>query len=191
MIRSSSDPRWLEVALANFDRVIVDHAHCEKKAAAQALSLVGSYPDRDRLVRRLSALAIEELRHFRQVHARLRKRGLALGPDRGDPYARALFAHVRRGGEERLLDRLLVAGLIESRSHEKLALLAGGLEEAELADFYRTLALAEAGHSKLFEDLALSVPRGLASDEVDRRAVELAGIEAGIVAALPLEPRVH
>ena len=87
LILSPTNPRWLEVALADFDRVLVDHAHCEKKAAASAMSLVAAYPDRERLVRRLSSLAIEELRHFRAVHLRLRRRGLTLGRDPGDPYA--------------------------------------------------------------------------------------------------------
>ena len=92
MIRTPTDPRWLEHALAHFDDVLVDHAHCEKKAAAAAMSLVAAHPEHDELVRRLSALAIEELRHFRSVYAELRRRQIPLTRDRGDPYARALQA---------------------------------------------------------------------------------------------------
>jgi tRNA-(ms[2]io[6]A)-hydroxylase len=188
VIRSGTDPRWVEVALGDLDRVLVDHAHCEKKAAAQALSLVAAYPDRERLVRRLSALAIEELRHFRAVHRELRRRKLDLGRDRGDPYAKRLQGLVRSGGPGRLTDRLLVSGLIESRSHERLCLLADALPEAALADFYRALARAEEGHARLFVDLARRYDDHSA---VDARLEELAGDEARIVASLPLEPRIH
>ncbi len=167
--------------------MLVDHAHCEKKAAAQALSLVQAYPEHERLVRRLTGLAIEELRHFRAVYGRLRRRGLELGRDAGDPYARALRKSIRSGGAGRLTDRLLVAGLIESRSHERLALLADALRD-ELGDFYGSLAKAEAGHAVLFRDLAVTY-----EDEksVRRRLDELAQREAEIVAGLPIEPRIH
>ncbi len=188
MLVSRTDPEWLRVALGDFDRVLVDHAHCEKKAAAQALALVGSYPDHEMLVRKLSALAIEELRHFREVHARLRKRGLRLGPDPGDPYARALRAALRSRGEERLLDRLLVCGLIESRSHERLALLAGGLEDSELTNFYAALARNEAGHADLFIELARTCVK---DQNVELRLGELAELEARVVQTLPIEPRIH
>ena len=175
------------MALAHLPEVLVDHAHCEKKAAAQALSLVQAYPEHERLVRRLTGLAIEELRHFRAVYSRLRKRGLELGRDPGDPYARALRRNIRSGGPGRLTDRLLVAGLIESRSHERLALLADALGD-DLGDFYRSLAKAEAGHAVLFHDLAVRY-----EDEkgVRHRLGELAQREAEIVAGLPIEPRIH
>jgi tRNA-(ms[2]io[6]A)-hydroxylase len=166
----------------------VDHAHCEKKAAAQAMSLVAAYPDHDPLVRRLSALAIEELRHFRAVYSRLRRRGLDLGRDLGDPYAKALLKHVRSGGPGRLIDRLLVSGLIEARSHERLALLAAAIPERDLASFYGSLAKAEAGHARLFLDLAL---RYEDSEAVQQRLDELASVEADLVKRLPIEARIH
>ena len=187
MIRSATDPSWIGVALASLDTLLIDHAHCEKKAAATALSLVSSYPERDLLVRRLSALAIEELRHFRSVCDRLHARGRSLTPDRGDPYAREL-RRTLRGGEERLLDRLLVAGLIEARSCERLGLLAANLEDPDLREFYAALARAESGHSTLFDELARAF---FPAETVDRRIDELARAEAAIVAALPVEPRIH
>jgi tRNA-(ms[2]io[6]A)-hydroxylase len=168
--------------------VLVDHAHCEKKAAAQALSLVQAYPEHERLVRRLTGLAIEELRHFRAVYARLRKRGLELGRDSGDPYARELRRQVRSGGPGRLTDRLLVAGLIEARSHERLALLAEAVDDPELGSFYHSLAKAEAGHAELFRDLAVTYED---PEHVGERLGELADEEAKIVARLPLEARIH
>ena len=148
MLKSPTDPRWLPCALVRLDALLADHAHCEKKAAATALSLVGAYPDRERLVRHLSALAIEELRHFRAVHERLRARGLGLTRDAGDPYAKQLMQLVRSGGDARLMDRLLVGGLIEARSHERLTLLAEGIAEPGLAGFYASLARAEHGHKR-------------------------------------------
>jgi tRNA-(ms[2]io[6]A)-hydroxylase len=188
VIRSGTDPRWVEVALADLDRVLVDHAHCEKKAAAQALSLVAAYPDLERLVRRLSALAIEELRHFRAVHRELRRRKLDLGRDPGDPYAKHLQCLVRSSGPGRLTDRLLVSGLIEARSHERLLLLADALPDAALSDFYRALARAEEGHARLFVDLARQYDDDAG---VVARLEELAAEEARIVASLPLQPRIH
>jgi tRNA-(ms[2]io[6]A)-hydroxylase len=172
------------------DQVLVDHAHCEKKAAASALSLVSSYPTHETLVRRLSSLAIEELRHFRAVHRLLQQRGLTLGRDLGDPYARALHAELRANGAERMVDRLLVAGLIEARSCERLELLAGALEDEVLARFYATLARAEAGHARLFTSLAESIA-GVETDEVRLRLRELAECEARIVAELPVCARIH
>ena len=188
MISTPSDPRWLPIALRDMDRVLVDHAHCEKKAAATAMSLVSSYPEHERLVRRLTALAIEELRHFRSVYEQLRGRGLALGPDPGDPYAQKLRSTVRGPRDDRLLDRLLVAGLIEARSCERLGLLAAALGDAELASMYESLARAEAGHATLFRDLAAEL---FPAQDVDTRLAELTEIEARIVAELPLEPRIH
>jgi tRNA-(ms[2]io[6]A)-hydroxylase len=190
-LAASTDPRWLPLALERFDEVLCDHAHCEKKAAAQAISLLASWPEKVLLVQRLARLAQEELQHFRQVYDRVVARGLVLGRDRGDPYARALRAHVRHQAEgPRLTDLLLVAALIEARSHERLALLAGGLaeREPELARFYEALATAEAGHARLFVGLAEEYDDPAA---VAERLAELARLEAELVAGLPLEPRIH
>ncbi len=188
MIETPTDPRWLAVALEQFDQVLVDHAHCEKKAAATAMALVASYPERERLVRRLSALAIEEIRHFRAVHQLMRARGIVLSRDEGDPYVKALLGHMRHAREERLLDRLLVAGVIEARSHERLGLLAGALRDPELAAFYANLARVEAGHADLFVNLALAYGK---PDEAHARLSQLLGIESEILAALPIRPRIH
>ncbi len=187
-LRCETSSRWLDVALADFDKVLVDHAHCEKKAALSAMALVSSYPQHVELVRRMVKLAQEELRHFYQVHRRIVARGLELTRDFGDPYARALLAAARDGVEERLLDKLLVAGLIEARSCERLQLLADGLLDADLKHFYAGLANAEAAHFRLFVDLA---ERYGDPDAVAARLVELADIEAEIVAGLPVSPRIH
>lgn len=183
-----TSPRWLEVALAGFDEVLRDHVHCERKAAASAMGLVVAYPERTELVRRMARLAQEELRHFQEVHRLLVRRGLSLGRDRGDRYAQQLLACVRHGTDTRRTDRLLVCGLIEARSAERLALLGGALEDAALRKFYEGLATAEAGHHRLFVELAARYEE---RESVTARLAELAAREADIVSGLPLEPRVH
>lgn len=188
ILQAPTPTAWLSVALADFDAVLIDHAHCEKKAAASALALVQAYPENSELVRRCVGLAQEELRHFRQVHRIIVKRGGTLQRDIGDPYAKALLATVRHGKQERCVDRLLVSSLIEARSCERLGLLGQGLSDTTLAHFYRGLANAEAGHHRLFVDLARRVAP---ADEVGERLHELARMEASIMKALPVLPRIH
>lgn len=187
-LRSATDPSWIEIAIARFDEVLVDHAHCEKKASASAMALVSAYPDHDLLIKRLCRLAQEELRHFRQVYDRISARGLQLGKDPGDPYAQELIKQVRTGAPERRMDRLIVSALIEARSCERLQLLADHLPDEEERRFYAALAKAEAGHYTLFTDLAVYY-----ADEasVQKRLGELAEAEAAIVARLPILPRIH
>jgi len=189
-LHSASDPAWVKVALGDFDAVLIDHAHCEKKAALTALAMVSMFPDLDELVRRMSKLAQEELRHFYQVHELMRERGLKLGRDPGDPYAQGLLTLVRKGGraEDRRTDRLLICALIEARSCERLELLAEALTDEKLRHFYGGLAGAEAGHYRLFVDLAARYDDPA---RVHERLKELAADEARILAALPILPRVH
>lgn len=178
---------WLQHALANLDEVLVDHAHCEKKATATALSLLTSYPDNPPLAQAMAALAEEEAGHLRLVVEALHARGLKLGRDPGDEYAQKLMSQVR-GGDVRLLDRLLVAACIEARSCERLKLLADNVPEPELADLYRLLWRAEAGHFALFTDLARKLyPLAV----VDKRLEEILRIEADIIQALPVRAVVH
>lgn len=187
-LRFATDPAWVELAVERFEEVLVDHAHCEKKAAAQAMSLVSAYPDHELLVKRLSRLAQEELRHFRQVYDRITARGLRLGRDLGDPYAQALRLLVRTDVEGRRMDRLLVSALIEARSCERLELLGEALPDEELRAFYRNLARAEAGHATLFVDLAKAYAP---AEAVDARLGELLEAEGAIVRRLPIEARIH
>jgi len=177
----------VEVALSDLDATLGDHAHCEKKAAATAIKLVADHPGRPDLVRKMAKLAQEETHHFLAVLNELARRGRTLPPDGGDPYARALLRLVR-GGKVRLMDQLLVCALIEARSCERLALLGERLPDARLRELYRRLAASEAGHERLFVDLARAEGGPGPSD---RRLGELADAEAEVVASLPLEPRIH
>lgn len=186
LLRSRTDTRWLPVALADLPATLADHAHCEKKAAASALKLVADHPDREELVHALARLAQEELSHLLAVLAEMGRLGVAPTSDEGDPYAQALLRRVR-SGPGRLLDRLLVAALIEARSCERLTLLAGALEDPRLRELYARLSRSEAGHERLFVELA----RRHGAGDADARLAELAAEEARIVAALPLLPRIH
>ncbi|MBK7859116.1 MAG: tRNA-(ms[2]io[6]A)-hydroxylase [Archangiaceae bacterium] len=188
ILKAPTDPRWLPLALERFDEVLVDHAHCEKKAAANALSLLQVYPDVPGLPAQMARLAREESSHLAKVLALMEARGLSLGRDPGDPYAKGLQELMRHGSRERRLDRLLIAGIIESRSHERLQLLADGLGDASLKRLYAELAKSEDGHQKLFVRLA----RGVEPErEVDARLDELLEAEARLLTSLPLRAAIH
>ena len=182
-----TSPEWLRFALAHFDEVLVDHAHCEKKAAAHALSMLAAFPDVPGLPRAMARLAREEAGHLAKVIALLESRGLSLGRDPGDPYAQGLQALVRQPRSERLLDQLLVSALIELRSRERLQLLADNLPERHLRDFYEELAQAEDGHGMLFLRLA----RKVAPDGLEGRLAFLAREEARLVRELPMRAAIH
>ena len=187
LLRSATDRRWVDVALADLDRTLADHAHCEKKAAATAMKLISDHPAHAGRVRALARLAQEEQRHFFAVLNELARRGSPLPPDGGDVYAQELLRLVR-SGPHRLLDRLAVSALIEARSCERLGLLGEALPAGRLRSLYLQLARAEAGHEQLFVDLA-AAEAGAAKART--RIGELAEEEARIVAALPLLPRIH
>lgn len=187
-LKSVTSPRWLPFALAHFDEVLVDHAHCEKKAAANALSLLQAHPEVPGLPAQMARLAREEASHLAKVLQVMEARGLTLGRDAGDPYAKGLQQLVRHGAKERRLDRLLIAGIIESRSFERLVLLTEGLTDPALKKLYAELARSEDGHQKLFVRLAKAVePEAV----VDARLDALLTAEAALVERLPLRAAVH
>jgi tRNA 2-(methylsulfanyl)-N6-isopentenyladenosine37 hydroxylase len=187
-LRTATGSKWLPHALAHFDEVLIDHAHCEKKAAANALSLLQAYPDVPGLPAQMARLAREESAHLAKVLQIMEKRGLVLGKDFGDPYAQGLLKLMRNPSVQRRLDRFLVAGIIEARSHERLALLASGLKEEPLRRFYAELAKSEDGHQRLFLRLAYAV--GDAA-EVEERLALFLDAEAKLVDSLPLRAAVH
>jgi tRNA 2-(methylsulfanyl)-N6-isopentenyladenosine37 hydroxylase len=175
----------VRLAIERFDEVLVDHAHCEKKAAAQALSMLSAFPGVPGLARAMARLAREEAGHLASVLALMEKRGLALGRDPGDPYAQGLQQTVRQPAAERLLDRLLVSALIEARSEERLGLLAQHLADPGLREFYGRLADAEKGHAELFVRLARK------SAGFERRMGQMLEAEATLIRDLPLRPAIH
>jgi len=187
-LAAPSSPEWLARALAHLDQVLIDHAHCEKKAASTAVSLLFRYPDRAAMLPVLSALAREELAHFEQVLALLAKRGIAYGRLKPSPYATELLTAVRSQEPERLVDTLLCLSLIEARSCERMKLLAEAVADAELAAFYRGLLASEARHHQSYVGLAIDV---LPDAVVRVRLAELAAHEAAVIAAAPALPRMH
>jgi tRNA-(ms[2]io[6]A)-hydroxylase len=189
-LRVKTPRAWLDVALADMNAVLVDHAACERKAFSTGMSLVSSYPTLTELVTAMIDFSREELEHFRIVHSILVRRGLTLAPHASDPYAKALVSRIRRGEAEALCDRLLVSGIIEARSCERLLLLAQALPERdpELAPVYLMLACAESRHHGLFLRLA----RMLCGEQAALyRARELLDFEAEVVSRLPLRAAVH
>ena len=186
-LRCETGPRWLPNALAHVDAVLVDHAHCEKKAAANALSLLQAYPDVPGLPAHMARLAREESGHLARVLQLLERRGLALGRDPGDPYAQALQAMVRTPAAQRQLDRFLVAAIIEARSCERLALLAGALSDAELRRFYESSPGARTATRSSSSGSAARVH----GQETWPRLERLLDAEADLVRRLPLRAAIH
>ncbi len=187
-LAAATDPAWTRRALAHLDELLVDHAHCEKKAAGMAVQLLFRYPRQAALLLPLAALAREELTHFEQVLALLDARGVAFRPLRPSPYAGQLRRCARTREPARLVDILLGGALIEARSCERFRLLAEAVPEPALADFYRGLCAAEARHHRIYVDLAAAVaPDG----DVEARLRELAEREAEILAEAPPLARMH
>jgi tRNA 2-(methylsulfanyl)-N6-isopentenyladenosine37 hydroxylase len=187
-LASATGPAWVARALAGLDDVLVDHAHCEKKAASTALSLIFKYAETPGLAAALSALAREELAHFEQVLRHLGARGLRLRKLAPSPYAGALLAAVRPVEPERLLDTFLCMALIEARSCERMRLLADAVDDPSLAALWRGLLVAEARHHQAYVELAAAQFPAAA---VRARLAELARHEAEVIAAAPPIARLH
>lgn len=151
-----TDPRWVDLAEKDLGEILTDHAYCEQKAATSCITLIQRYPDKKEMVAGLAPIVTEEWGHFRAVLQEMDKRGISLGYQRKDEYVNALREFMTKGGsrEERLLEELLVCALIEARSCERFRLLSLYLEEETLKAFYHRFMVSEAGHYRLFIDLA-------------------------------------
>jgi tRNA 2-(methylsulfanyl)-N6-isopentenyladenosine37 hydroxylase len=187
-LRTSTPPAWLEAVFSDFDAFLADHTLCERKASALGLSLVAKYPDRVKLIDPLIAFAREELEHFHIMYRVLASRGLPLPIDAKDDYVNGLRQLMRTRGENLLLDRLIVSGIVEARGCERLSLVAGALDPGELKQTYLELTRAESRHHALFFRLA-----GFYFDEAEirTRSVELFDAEAELVGSLPFRAAVH
>jgi len=187
-IKKPTSPQWVEQALANLDIILLDHSHCERKAAGVALNLMFRYPSHTKLVRMLTAIAREELEHFELVNQWLERRNIPLGQLSAPPYPAALTAQIRRLEPDRLLDSLLVSGLIEARSHERLGLLGSNCPDPDLAKFYQGLMTSEARHYGIYWVLATTY---FDREIVTTRLEELASIESELLTNLYSQPRIH
>lgn len=156
-LKLPTDPRWVNLAAMSLEEILSDHAFCEQKAASTCISLIQLYPDKEALVTALAPIVTEEWGHFRMVLKAIQQRGLTLGKQRKDEYVAGLQRFRKNGKHSKaevLLDYLLMAALIEARSCERFRLLSEGLEDADLRRFYREFMIAEAGHYRMFIDLA-------------------------------------
>ena len=187
-LRVQTSSEWVEVAKADFNTFLKDHAACERKAAALAMSMVQHYPDKPDLIRGMIDLAMEEMAHFREVMKIMLDRGLQQDDDEKDPYVRQLLRLIRKDGKVYLLDRLLVFSIVEKRGHERFTMMGDALEEPKMKDFYQRLAKAEYRHYTLFVQLAYQY---YDSVEVKARSDELLDAEAEIVSNLPFRAAVH
>lgn len=185
-----SSQAWLEVVLNDFDAFLQDHADCERKASAMAMSFVAKYPERHEIIPELIETGIEELEHFQQVHTFMQQRGVALAREMApDPYIKQLMT-LGHGGTHltRFRDRLLLASLIECRGCERFKMVSEAVTDEEIKRFYKLLWASEAKHSHLFIHMAL---RYFEKEEVDARLNQLVAEEAAIVQHLPLRAALH
>ncbi|MEN0050149.1 MAG: tRNA-(ms[2]io[6]A)-hydroxylase, partial [Bacteroidota bacterium] len=156
-LKLPSDPRWVNMAEMDLEEILTDHAYCEQKAATACISLIQQYPERKKMVKELAPIVTEEWGHFRLVLSELEKRNLDLGKQRKDEYVNALLKFQQKGkgsAEDRLLEKLLVCALIEARSCERFRLLSLYISDDDLKEFYNRFMISEAGHYRLFINLA-------------------------------------
>lgn len=189
-LKLPTDPRWVNIVEKNISDILTDHAYCEQKAASYAISLITKYPGIPEIVDKMTALAQEELEHFQMVHNLIKDRGLILGKEERDPYVHDLMSFIKRGGNDEmvLVDRLLIAAMIEARSCERFRVLSENIKDAELAKFYHDLMASEARHYTMF--LSLARKYGGAVD-VDKRWKEFLAREAEIMANYGKDKTVH
>ncbi|MBI2928159.1 MAG: tRNA-(ms[2]io[6]A)-hydroxylase [Verrucomicrobia bacterium] len=183
-------PEWVQAVMANFPAFLQDHADCERKASAMAMSFVAKYPDRVEIIPELIETGVEELQHFQQVYSHMQKRGIRLLKEiPEDPYIKALLALCHTDPIRRFLDRLLLASIIECRGAERFRLVCAALDhDGELKEFYHQLWTSEAKHGNIFVKMALNY---FPEEQVYRRLKELNEAEGKIIDALPLRSALH
>lgn len=187
-LKQDSSQSWLDAVLGDFDQFLVDHASCEKKASGMAISMLSHYPDKPVLVKAMLDLAIEELSHFRDVMALLIDRNLQAGADHKDAYVNQLHKAMSKGSEAYLLDRLLIASIVEARGAERFGMIAEALPTGRLKTFYNSITESENKHYLLFLSLA---KQHCDSNKIISRLDGLLDIEADIIQKLPLRPALH
>lgn len=186
---AESSPEWIKVVMDNFDEFLQDHADCERKASSMAMSFVAKFPDRLEIIPELIDTGVEELEHFRSVYEIMEKRGVQLRHEiREDIYMKKLIQACRSGREERFMDRLLLASVVENRGAERFKLVYENLEPGELKEFYQALWASEAKHGEVFVKMALNYFK---EDEVFDRLAEINEIEGKIMSDMPLTPALH
>ena len=189
-LTAATSPEWVRTVMGNFPAFLQDHADCERKASAMAMSFVAKYPDRVEIIPELIETGVEELEHFQQVYTHMQKRGVRLAKEmEPDPYIAALLKLCHNEPIERFLDRLLLASIIECRGAERFRLVCDALQDdPELKEFYRELWTSEAKHGNIFVKMALLY---FPEAKVYQRLEELNKAEGDIVSKLPLRAALH
>jgi tRNA-(ms[2]io[6]A)-hydroxylase len=188
-LECASSPQWIAAVMNDFDGFLQDHANCERKASAMAMSFVAKFPDRVEIIPELIETAIEELEHFQSVYEIMMRRGVLLPAQMGkDHYVQQLVEQCRSGREERFLDRLLLASIVECRGAERFKLVYETLEDKELKIFYNQLWASEAKHGNIFVNMALNY---FDKNCVYNRLEELNRAEAKVLQSLPIRSALH
>jgi len=188
-IGAPSPPGWIKTVLADFPSFLQDHADCERKASATAMSLVAKYPNRVEIIPELIETALEEMEHFREVYKIMEAKGIQLAHTiHEDLYIKALMKAQHDGLEERFLDRLLIASVVETRGAERFKLVADHMEDDDLAKFYKMLWTSEAKHGHIYVKMALNY---FPEQKVYDRLQWWVDKEAEIVLGLPLRAALH
>lgn len=186
-----TDPRWVNLAEKTIDEILIDHAYCEQKAASSCISLIVSYPDKQKLVEVLTPVVAEEWEHFERVMEKMKERNIPFGKKRKDEYVEQLLLLRKKGGsrEQQLVEQLLINAIIEARSCERFKLLSQNINDDDLKKFYYELMISEAGHYVNFVELAKEY---MPEDYVKKRLKELLEQEAQIIQNLDLRgDRMH
>lgn len=189
-LKLPTDPRWVNIAEKSIEEILIDHAFCEQKAATTGISLIVRFPDLPKLVQEVTPLVAEEWGHFRRVLKEMAKRGVSLGKARKDDYVLGLQSNMIKGNSKlQLLEQLLVCALIEARSCERFRLLSLYCADESLRGFYHEFMVSEAGHYRMFIDLAKEY---YPAEEVKERWQQWLEIEAKVLSELELRgDRVH
>ena len=189
-LKSTTNPQWAKIVEENLDVFLTDHAFAEQKAASGGFSLIIAYSEETELVKALSAYTIEETEHFKLVHDFMISRGMTLGRDRRSDYVAHLlkFFQKTKDRTESLVNRCLIAAIIEARSCERFKTLADYTSDKELEQFYRDLIASEAGHYTQFIKIARNYQ---SKEDVDKKWNDFLEYEADYMNTQGKTPLVH
>ena len=188
-LKISSSNAWINTVIADFDTFLKDHANCERKASAMAMSFVAKYPNRKEILGELIEIGIEELEHFKEVYQIMESRGIKLPHEIGqDLYINQLIEVCRSGRQERFMDRLLLASLVETRGAERFKLVYENINTPDSKSFYHKLWASEARHGEVFVRMCLNF---FDETSVYKRLGEMIEFEAEILESLPIKAALH
>ena len=189
-LKFETETSWAEIAKDNLQQILTDHAFAEQKAASNAVSIIINYSEETEMVKAMSDIAIEEMEHFKMVHLLMIKRGMVLGREQKNDYAKHLhgFFIKTKDRTDALIQRLLIAALIEARSCERFKVFSENLDDRELSDFYKELMVSEANHYTTFLGFARQYQD---RKVVDKKWQELLDYEGKFMKKRGVKPKVH